>query len=72
MPELERRCYQLMRLHFGRTRADVWIRSIRFELKYGDPKFATKLYHEAMNELHAADARNEFKRKYNSLLNSSA
>lgn len=64
----ERRCLEMLTMNFGKIRADVWLRYIRFERDVGDPKNVGRLYQTALAALNP-DLLDEFSRQYNLFLN---
>lgn len=49
--DCERRCLYMFTLNFGKTRPEVWIRSMSFERDAGDPKNISKLHKNALDTL---------------------
>lgn len=47
----ERHCLETMVTIFGNNRTDVWLRYMKFERSFGEPKNVSKLYEKAMNRL---------------------
>lgn len=54
----------MMVFNFGKTRADVWLRFMRFERNVGDPKNVSRLHKNALERLNP-DMLNDFSAQYN-------
>lgn len=47
----ERHCLEMLIANFGRQRTDVWLRYMKFERSFGEPKNVSKIYEKAMQRL---------------------
>lgn len=48
-----RNCLELASLNYGQDNVDVWLDLIKFELKHGQPKNASKIAERAISRLKA-------------------
>ncbi|XP_031627058.1 U3 small nucleolar RNA-associated protein 6 homolog [Contarinia nasturtii] len=62
--EKERECMDKLIEHFGKSRADVWLRYMRFERNAGEPKNVSKLHKTALATLNP-ELLDDFSAQYN-------
>lgn len=64
----ERLCLTLLVTHFGRHRTDVWLRFMKFERSFGDPKDVGKIYDRALINLDP-ELQDDFQSLHNLFIN---